>query len=673
MLRFFAKLERSRNILLLGFCAILLIGLVAFYAIPNQNLSPSGRLANSSEGDIVIAKVGSQEIKLKEFSAQVSQMASFLGRGQTLPLATLKSLGIGEQALDQLIASKLVLDQASNLKLTGSDGEVFDVIKRQFADPATGGFIGKDEYVRRLRLQGFDVGDFEQDRRNEVTVRKIRAYLTSAEQVSDRDIEEKFKKDQTKLDLVYATVDLDKVRSKFKPTDDELKAYYEAHKDEFKVSQPTRKVEYAFVASKDVEKIITVPDTELKAQYEGNKQVEKRISVIRLDRLAQADVETVNSKMAELAKRAKGDGVPQEDFATLAKGNSMDTASKANGGDIGWIKKDANKSGDWKQRVYTSDLKVGTIDGPFSEGTSQYLLKVTEERDVPFEQMKPTLLATAKNNKAFQKCNELAQKIYEKATEVKDLVKGAEEVAKEIKVNPASMIKTTPYFKDGDPLGTLGDSTGFAVNQAFENAVKDVKKGDFGTPVSIPGGYAVPKVIDVLDNGVAMTFDQARNQVEDKLRREKEPNLAKSRAQELATQAKDAADLERLLKAEGLTVKKDTNFNTFQWPGASAGGLQSQNQANAVMMTLKEGEVSKTPIKVGASYLVFAAIKRTDADLTKLPAEKESLRAALIAERQNIAYDTFVKDARKHYEAEGKIKVYQDRIDKFFASADGQQ
>lgn len=672
MLRFFAKLERSRNLVLLAFCVLLLIGLVAFY-IPNSTLGPSGRLLSSSEGDTVVAKVGGQEIKLKEFSAQVSQMAAFLGRGQNLPLATLQSLGIGQQALDQLISNKLVLDQAANLNLTGSDGEVFDSIKRQFSDPATGAFIGKDEYIRRLRLQGFDVAEFEQDRRNEATVRKIREYLTSAEQVSDRDIEERYKKDQTKLDLVYAVVELDKIRSKYKPTDDELKAYYDAHKGDFKVSQPTRKVEYIFVASKDVEKTITIPDSELKAQYETNKQHEKRISVIRLDRLADADFDSVRAKINELAKRAKGDGVPQEDFAALAKGNSMDTATKAKGGDMGWIKKDPNKSSDWKQRVYTSDLKVGTIDGPFSEGNSWYLLKVTEDREVPFEEMKPTLLATAKNNKSFQECNTLAQKVYEKATEAKDLVKGAEEVAKEIKVSPASMLKTTPYFKDGDPLPTLGDSTGFANNPSFDNAVRDLKKGDIGTPVSIPGGYAVPRVVDILDTGAEMTFDQARNMVEDKLRHEKEPDLAKARAQELVNQAKDAADLERLIKAEGLTVKKDTNFNTYQWPGASSGGLQAQNRANAVMMTLKEGEVSKQPIKVGASYLIFAAVKRTDADLSKLAAERENLRQTLIAERQNIAYDTFIKQTRKQYESQGKIKIYQDRIDKFFASAGAQQ
>lgn len=670
MLRFFAKLERSRNLLLLSFCAILLIGLVAFYIPTAQN--GMGTTGSSSNDDQVVAKVGNQEITLKEYSAQVAQLASFISRGQNFPLSTLKSFGLDQQALDQLISNKLVLDQAGSLNLTGTDGEVSEAIKRQNVDPNTGQWIGTEEYKRRLRLQGFDIAAYEQDRRNEITVRKIRSYLTSAEQVSDRDIEEKFKKDNTRIDVVYATVDLDKVRSKYTPTEDELKAYYESKKDQYKATQPTRKVEYVFVASKDAEKTVSIPDADLKAQYETNKQFEKRVSIIRLDRLSPADTETVNGKIRELAKRARGEGVPAEDFAALAKGNSMDP-SKANGGDLGWIKKDPNRSSDWKQRAYTSDLKVGTVDGPFSEGNSQYLMKVTEEREVPFEQMKPTLLATAKNNKSVQKAGELAQKVYEKATEVKDLIKGAEEIAAEVKVGAASMIKTTPYFKDGDSLPELGDSKSRANNPAFDNAVKELKKGDIGTPVSIPGGYAVPRVVDVLEGGAALTFDQARNQVEDELRREKEPNLAKSRAFELVKQATSAADLERLITAEKLTVKKDTNFNTYQWPGASGGGLQAQNQAIALMQQLKEGDVCKTPIKVGASYLIFAAVKRTDADLTKLAAEKESLRQTLIGERQNIYYDIFIKNARKRYESEGKIKIYQDRIDKFFASSGGGQ
>ena len=95
MLRFFAKLERSRNLVLLAFCAILLIGLIAFY-IPTAQNSMGTATGSSNEGDQVIAKVGSQEITLREFSAQVAQLSSFLGRGQTLPLSTLKSFGLDQ-------------------------------------------------------------------------------------------------------------------------------------------------------------------------------------------------------------------------------------------------------------------------------------------------------------------------------------------------------------------------------------------------------------------------------------------------------------------------------------------------------------------------------------------------------------------------------------------------
>jgi hypothetical protein len=58
-----------------------------------------------------------------------------------------------------------------------------------------------------------------------IAVRKVRSYLVSAEQISDRDIEEKFKKDNTKVDVVYATIDLEKIRkSGYKPTEQELQA-----------------------------------------------------------------------------------------------------------------------------------------------------------------------------------------------------------------------------------------------------------------------------------------------------------------------------------------------------------------------------------------------------------------------------------------------------------------
>ncbi|MCG3160045.1 MAG: Chaperone SurA [Acidobacteria bacterium] len=671
MLRFFAKLERSRSFVLLIFCALLLIGLIAFY-IPNDPLGMGAGTARSSEDKTVIAKVGSQEITLKEYRSMLATMLSTFGRGNSLPLSIARSIGYDKQALDQLISSRLVIDQAYNLNLAGTDREVNDMVKRNFTGQ-DGAFIGKDEYLRRVKLNGWDAEEYETNLRNDITARKVREFLISSTQVSDHDVEQKYKDDNTKVEVVYATVDLDKIRSKFNPTEQELRAYYDANKDQFKATEPTRKVEYIFIPTKEVAKTVPVTEEELKQEYAARKQYEKRASVIKLNVLASADESTVNAKINELASKVRGgQGKPAEDFAAVAKGNSQDPSAK-NGGDIGWIKKEPNKTGQWQQRVYTSEMKVGDIDGPFRNGQSWYLLKVTEQREIPFAQMRDTLKATVQNNKAFKAANDLAQKAYEKATEYKDMRKAAEEIAKEIKTSPDSLLKTTPYFKDGDAQKDLGDSKDPANNPAFDSGTNTLAKNDIGEKISIPGGFAVPRVVDILDKGTALSFDQARNQVENKYRQEKEPNLAQARAQEILNQSKSVEDFERLAKADGLDVKTDTNFNTYSFPGAAQGGMQASNQARTSLLALKEGEAAKTPIKVGASYLIFIAKKRTEADLSKLPQEREGVRQAILADRQGLAYDAFVKAARKRYEDQGKIKIYQDRIDKYFKAAEAAQ
>jgi peptidyl-prolyl cis-trans isomerase D len=668
MLRFFAKLERSRSALLLVFCGLLLIGLIAFY-IPNTTLGPGGGIVNSSDDDTVIAKVGSQKITLKEYKGYLSSMLSAFSRGNSLPLSLAKSIGYDKQALEQLISERLVIEQGQELNLTGTDREVGDLIVRSFTDEQ-GKFIGKAEYLRRIRLSGLNVEEYENDRRNDITARKVRDFIISPTQVSDREVEEKYKNDNTKVEVVYATVDREKIRTKFNPTEQDLRSYYDSRKDEFKADDKTRKVDYIFIPTKEVAKTVPVTEEEIKKEFEERKQFEKRASIIKLNVLANTDQNTVKAKIDELAAKVRDPkGGTDADFATVAKGQSQDPSAKQ-GGDIGWIKKDSNRTNQWRQRVYTNNLEVGAIDGPFYEGRSWYLLKVTEERQIPFDQMRDTLKATAQNNKAYKVSSDLAQKAYEKATEYKDLRKAAEEIAGEIKVSPDSLLKSTPYFKDGDEQKDLGESDSRANNPAFDNATNALAKGEIGEKVSIPGGFAVPRVTDIIDKGAAMSFEQARNQVENKYRQEKEPTFAQNRAQEILNQSKSIEDFERLAKAEGLETKNDTNFNNYSFPGASQGGSQASNQARTALMSLKEGEVAKSPIKIGASYLIFAAKKRTEADLSKLPQERDSVRQSILSERQGLAYDAFVKATRKRYEDQGKIKIYQDEIDKFFKAAE---
>src|SRR5262245_44227591 len=304
MLRFFSKLERSRNFVLLIFCALLLIGLIAFY-IPTQYLGPGLGPTRSSDDKTVIAKVGSQEITLKEYRTILASLLSSLSRDGSIPISIARSIGFDKQAIDQLISKRLILDQGSELNLIGTNSEVNDMIRRQFVGQ-DGAFIGKTEYLRRVKLNGWDVEEYESDLRNDITARKVRNFLISAAQVSGHDIEEKYKFDNTKVEAVYANLDLEKIRPKFNPTEQELRSYYDAHKDEFKATAPTRKVDYIFIPTKEVAKTVPVTEEELKNEYETRKQYEKRASIIKLNVLTPSDQTTVRAKMDELARKVRG-------------------------------------------------------------------------------------------------------------------------------------------------------------------------------------------------------------------------------------------------------------------------------------------------------------------------------------------------------------------------------
>ena len=654
MLRFFSKFQRSSKVVLLVFGAVLLLSLVLFY-IPNQQLPNNPMGAVSGDDGTVIAKVGDQEITLKEFRTQLMSTAQVYSQGRGVDSRLVRAMKLDQQVLDRLIDERLMLSEADKFGFIGTDQEVNEAITRSFTDPDTGKWIGKDDYLRRLRLNGQDPEEYESTVRNSFAASKMRTYLASGVQVADKDIETAYQNDNTKVEVVYATIDKDKIKDRPKPTDQELQTYYDGHKDEFKATEPVRKVEYIFIPTEKV--TVELTDEALKAEYEDKKQKEPRVSIIKLNVATPTDDPTVQRKINELKTRLQGaPGGQPEDFAALAKGNSQD-GSAAQGGDIGWITKNPNNARDWRQKAF--DTGVGSIEGPFKDGNSWYLMKVTEERDIPFERMKPTLVAGAKNRRAYARASELAEKAYELFTENKDLRKTAETIAAEMKVKPEDLMRTTPYFKKGDTLPEIGS------NPTFEKHVEELKKNDIADKVGIPNGIAVPRLIDVLEGGVQMTFDQARNQVETKIQRDKDMNIVQEKATEYLTKAKTADEFKAMLAKDGIEIKTDANNLT----GVPFSNFQVTQQIRTAVMATKQNEVAKAPIKTGAgSYIVFAATKRTEADMSKFAEQKASIRTRLEGERGNLVYDAYVKASRKRYEDAGKLWIDTKKINEIIDS-----
>ena len=100
--------------------------------------------------------------------------------------------------------------------------------------------------------------------------------------------------------------------------------------------------------------------------------------------------EDAKKKAEELHKKIK-DG---EDFATLAKENSNDTANASNGGDLGWSSKEDNSFvKEFKEAAYA--LTKDKVSDVVKTSFGYHIIKVLDEKDATFDEMKATLAEKA--------------------------------------------------------------------------------------------------------------------------------------------------------------------------------------------------------------------------------------------------------------------------------------
>src|SRR5512138_1421001 len=219
MLKQLGRLERTRNIIILGFAILMAVSLIIFYA--------PGRTANNvdpSRNTAVVAKVGSAQITVADL-AQVRENYRQMFGGRI----SLAQLGGNRRFLEGLISKQVIAQEASRLGLGASDAELADKIRKQFSD-ASGQFIGVDRYKESVTTRFGDIEKFEQDLRDEIAQEKLRAFVSASVNVSDEEVLSEYKRGNTTFNVSYVVVSADKLAAKLNPSEEELRSYYDSHK-----------------------------------------------------------------------------------------------------------------------------------------------------------------------------------------------------------------------------------------------------------------------------------------------------------------------------------------------------------------------------------------------------------------------------------------------------------
>ena len=652
MLKQLGRLEKTRSIIIIGFAVLMAVSLVVFYA-PGRTSS-----IEPSRNTEVIAKVNGDEITVSQL-AQLRENYRQMFGGRI----SLAQLGGNKRFLDGLIRDRVIAQEAERLGLTASDAEVAEKIRRQFSD-ASGQFVGIDRYKESVGARFGDVEEFERSVRDDIAREKLRAFVTSAVVVSDEEVQREYERNNTAYDLSYVVVSAAKLAEKIQPSDDELKSYFEQNKVQYRFHEPQRKVRYLFFDQEKSGAKQQISDKDLREEFDRlpaeSKQAGVKVQqiVLKVARpVLDAEVEKKAKDLIAKAASAKPEEA-EKVFTELARGNSEDPATAKNGGFLPRAyKKNPNKVDALYDR--TVDMQENQIfDIPIKYAGNWYILRRGAAVPKTFEEAKPEILVSMRNRRGYGAASQLADRAMNRLKETKDIQKVAQEFASEANMSAADMVRETPFVKPGDDVPQIGSS------QQFEAALEPLNNpGDIGERTGIKGGFAIPMLLEKKEPRIP-ELEEVKTKVADAFKQQRAREQLEQKAKEIAASLNGASDIATAAQKAGLTAETEAAYKV----GSGLGDIGKSEALDEAIFGLKNGEVTKAPIKVGDNLVLLGVTNRKEADLAAFASERSTLTQSLVSERQNQVFEDYINAVQQKMKQDGKIKIYQDVLTKLEAT-----
>nr|WP_250646367.1 peptidylprolyl isomerase [Lysobacter solisilvae] len=399
----------------------------------------------------------------------------------------------------------------------------------------------------------------------------------------------------------------------------QIKQWYTAHPADFR-AQETVTLEYVELNAADL--AVPAPDEKaLQARYEEQKknftEQEQRLAshiLIKVDEKADAAAQkAAEAKARDLAAKAKAPGA---DFAALARANSDDPGSKANGGDLGWNAKGVMVP-EFDAAMFA--LQPGQVSEPVKTSFGWHVIQLREVKGAqqqPYEQVREQLArdqTEADRERAF---NDVTGQLV-------DLV---------LK-NPSSLAPAAQQLKL--PVQRLGPvarnanegilASPLVKRQAFDEVrVRDRTVSD---PIELGTNHSVLIRVVAHTPEAPRPLAQVREQVIAAVRNDRTAKAAEQQADAL---------LERLRKGETLTAiatEKGLPPPSVN-PGIQRGmPIPDPSVSEAIFTVAPPAAGKPTPGKAplpGGNIVLFTVDKVTAGDATQMPpAQREMMTQQL--------------------------------------------
>ena len=539
-------------------------------------------------GKDVVLKVNGEVVRAQPFQLQYQAALEQYRRQQGgVRLSREDEQQVQNQVADQFIHNILLERAYRRLGITVSDEEIIQAARSgpppqilqqvvQEATFQTNGQFDITKWQRYLSSAGPEfTSQIEQLYREYLPQRKLQEYLTADVYVSDAKLWRIWRDQHEAVTVAMLAIRPEDMPDSLAPVSDaELQGYYDAHKNDFK--RPAA-AWLSYVA-------------------------QPRAADARDSAAALARVRALRAQLA--SGKAK--------FEDVAKKESADSGSGARGGDLGWIKR--NQPGfDPRFVGALRSLPVGVVSEPVLSSFGYHLIRIDAAKGDSVR-VRHILVGIAPQGQHLDAIDARTDSLDRIAADQTDGHR-LDSAAHALNLSLAHAPKLVQGERLVLPEGRVPDVSVWAF---------DARPGETSPVVDGPRASYVFR-LDSLEPAGVPPLAQLRARVLDEARHEKKQARARERAEQVARELHDAADLLAAARAHGLRADREGPFTRVTAPPE----FTRNPVALGAAFALRPGE--RSPLIAGETgFFLLQGIARTAADSAAWRKQRDQQRETLI-------------------------------------------
>ena len=490
---------------------------------------------------------------------------------------------IENQVFETLIQQQLLVQTIDKLNLYATNQEIVDEIytnppqflRQNEAFKDSNGVFSMAMYQDALNNPAANWGPIENVVRSEIPRTKLVNLLRSTIVVTADEVRTEYEQTNSKAKAHYIFYDSNSfTESVPEPTDDEIKSYYNDHKEDFR-KEEQRQINY-----------VLIPLNPTKA-----------------------DTEAVYTQAQELIDDAKSG----EDFGQLAQIYSTDAGSAEKGGDLGFFGKGAMVK-PFEDAAFAA--KKGEIVGPVTSQFGVHVIKVEDKKK--------------ENGEEQVKASHILLK-FELSPGTSDaLLDDANYIAETAKESDLKTVATTEQVtnQESEPFSKEGLIPGIGMELRLNRWAFRSKVNTVSEVFTLNQGYVIAQLSKIIKEHV-QPMEDVKERIITSLKAEKKVALAQVQCNAAYEKIKNGEPIDEVAASDSLTVQETQEFtmngyvpNVGREPGFVGAAF-----------SLEIGDYSE-PVKGTRGYYILQLVDKKDIDEQSFESQKETLTKQLVDKKQ---------------------------------------